>query len=131
MIRFLSDHDIELYVHILWAHFRQEEWQALGVSGCHTFDELGIDTSSTDRQIWLYCQSNQLLLITGNRNMEANDSLEATIRELNEQESLPVITIGQPELLLDFKYRENCAYRIAEIVAELPNLLGCGRQIVP
>jgi hypothetical protein len=131
MIRFLSDHDIELYVRLLWAHFSDEDWHDLGVEACHTFDEVGIYTSSSDRDVWLYCQSNNLLLITGNRNMQGNDSLEATIRELTKADSLPVVTIAQPEMLLDSTYREDCAYRIADIVAELPNLLGSQRQIIP
>jgi len=131
MIRFISDHDIELYVRILWAQFSEEDWLELGVAACHTFDELGIGVASSDRGVWLYCQSNNLLLITGNRNMEGNDSLEATIRELTRQDSIPVITVAQPEMVLDPAYREDCAYRIADIVADLPNLLGSRRQIIP
>lgn len=131
MIRFLSDHDMELYVRVLWTHFGRDDWHELGISACHTFDDLGVHVTASDRDVWLYCQSNDLLLITGNRNMEDRDSLEATIRQLNRRESLPVVTVGQPQMLLDFRYREECAYRIAEIVIDMANLRGTGRLVIP
>jgi hypothetical protein len=131
MIRFLSDHDIELYVRLLWTHFSADEWRGLGVADCHMFADLHIDLASSDRNVWLRCQHEQLLLITGNRNMEGEDSLEAVIRDLNQVDSLPVITIARPKMMVEFKYREDCAYRIADIVADLSNLRGTGRQVVP
>ncbi len=72
-----------------------------------------------------------MLLMTANRNMDDASSLEAAIRELNQADSLPVLTIARPKWLMNEGYREDCAYRVAEIVVGLETLLGSGRQFIP
>lgn len=127
----LSDHDIELYVRLLWLHFQPDQWRHFGAEGCFTFEQLNLGWTSTDREVWLFCQHERLILITGNRNMESDDALETVIRQLNSEQAVPVVTIARPAMHLDTSYREDCAYRLADIVANLPNLLGTGRQIIP
>ena len=53
--------------------------------------ELSMDTS--DRILWRFAQSNQMIILTANRNMKGKDSLEQVIREENTTTSLPVFTI--------------------------------------
>jgi hypothetical protein len=52
---------------------------------------------SSDRVVWQFAQTNQMILITANRNMKGDDSLEQTIREDNTPTSLPILTIGNPD----------------------------------
>ncbi len=58
-----------------WSDF----WQALGLA-LYRFDEVGLTASSTDLEVWRVCQTEGLILITDNRNLDSDDSLEATIR---------------------------------------------------
>ena len=68
-------------------------WDGPGLS-VETFRTLGLSDTASDALIWRTCQREGLVLITGNRNDDGPDSLEATIRNENQPESLPVITIG-------------------------------------
>ena len=68
-----------------WADF----WQGLGLV-LRRFEDIGLSGSSTDLEVWNVCQAEQLILITDNRNLDSEDSLEATIRRNNTSESLPV-----------------------------------------
>jgi hypothetical protein len=131
MISILSDHDIEFYARLLWSQFSDSEWQAFGLYGFATFRDLEIAEDLTDRQIWLFCQQHNLLLLTANRNMDDTNSLETAIRELNQPGSLPVLTIARPKRPMNEAYRETCAYRVADIAVDLSKLRGSGRQFIP
>jgi hypothetical protein len=131
MIALLSDHDIELHARLIWSAFTVEQWRALGVASLSTMAEAGIDPNSSDRDVWQFSQANHLLLLTGNRNMDGPDSLGQTIEDLNGPSALPVLTIGVRERVLDAVYREDCAYRIADIVSELDRVRGTGRLFIP
>ena len=72
-----------------WADF----WQALGLV-LRRFVDVGLSESSTDFEVWNVCQSEQLILIIDNRNLDSEDSLEATIRRNNTPASLPIFTIA-------------------------------------
>src|SRR4051812_18200041 len=54
-------------------------WLGLGLSVVG-FPALGLSYDSPDTLIWRTCQREKLVLITGNRNDDGPDSLEATIR---------------------------------------------------
>ena len=58
------------------------------------FDDVGLSPDSSDLLIWQTCQAEQLILITDNRNKKSADSLEATIQQYNQPDSLPVFTIS-------------------------------------
>jgi hypothetical protein len=81
--------------------------------------------------VWEFAQAHRLLLVTGNRNMEGEDSLEQTIRTHNHAAALPIITIGNVARLIDPAYRDRCATRLAEIGLYLEDYLGVGRLFVP
>ena len=59
-----------------------------------TFDEMGLPIYSDDRVVWQLAQSNQMILLTANRSMKGENSLEQVMREEITSTSLPVITIG-------------------------------------
>ena len=91
-----------------WADF----WQALGLV-LHRFEDVGLTASSTDLEVWSVCQAEQLILITDNRNLDSEDSLEATIRRNNTPESLPVFTIAD---MTEFRMNSSYAERVVETV---------------
>ncbi|BAY15153.1 hypothetical protein NIES21_09680 [Anabaenopsis circularis NIES-21] len=51
-------------------------------------------TESSDRMVWLFAQEKQMILLTANRSMKGEDSLEQVIREESLPTSLPVITLA-------------------------------------
>jgi hypothetical protein len=76
--------------------------------------------------------ANQMILLTANRSMKGEDSLEQVIREENTVDSLPVITIGDADrFLADRVYRNRCVDRILEILLDLETWMGVGRLFVP
>ena len=84
-----------------------------------TFAQVGLPVDSNDRVVWRFAQDNGMILLTGNRRMTGQDSLERTIREENQTTSLPVLTIGNLDRLVQRTYRERCANRLADIVFDL------------
>ncbi|MEA3339799.1 MAG: ACP S-malonyltransferase, partial [Chloroflexota bacterium] len=76
-------------------------------------------------------QKNGMILLTANRRMREEDSLEETIRNDNTPTSLPVLTIGNINRMIEKTYREQCATRLLEIGLDLENYLGTGRIFIP
>ena len=106
-------------------------WDGLGLS-VETFRTLGLSDTASDALIWRTCQREGLVLITGNRNDDGPDSLEATIRDENQPESLPVITIGDADRVLrDRLYAENVAERLLDYLMRTDEVRGVGRLYVP
>jgi hypothetical protein len=109
----------------------RELWHDLGLATA-SFPALGLSYDESDRVIWRTCQLERLVLITGNRNDDGPDSLEATIRDENRPESLPVITIADTDRLLrDRPYAERVAERLLEKLIAIDDFRGTGRIYVP
>ena len=53
------------------------------------------------------------------------------MREENKPTSFPVITIGNPDRVNEFDYRERCVEKLVEIVIYIPNYMGVGRLFIP
>jgi hypothetical protein len=129
MIGLLADHNVTLQCELIWTVFTPTDWQALGVGGMLQFPDVGMEITATDREIWKLCQSRSLLLLTANRNADAADSLAAVISELNHSGALPVLTIANANRVIDFSYREDCAYRIADIVIRIEQFCGTATAV--
>ena len=72
------------------------------------------------------------MLITNNRNEDSPESLEATIRQHNTPESLPVFTIGNLDnFRLSRAYAERVLKRLYEYLLEIDSLRGTGRLFLP
>jgi len=127
----LVDHDIEGQVLILWGVLAAEGWLDLCSLQLVTFALVGLPVDSSDRTVWRFAQAHGMLLLTHNRNMNGEDSLEQTIREENAPASLPVITIRRVERLRERSYRERCVIRLVEIGLEIEQYLGIGRIFIP
>lgn len=131
MITILADHDLEGYVPLLWGTLATEGWIELLALKLVTFKDVGLSSKSSDREVWRFAQTHRLILLTNNRNMKDEDSLEQTLRDENEQTSLPVLTISDRGRLTETNYRRRCVLQLVETVMYLENHLGRGRVYIP
>jgi len=131
MITVLVDHNIEGQAIMMWGKLSAEGWTDLLSMGLTTFAAVGLADDSSDRVVWRFAQENKMILLTANRQMKGEDSLEQTIREENTMASLPVLTVGNMYRLVETEYREQCATRLLDIVLDLENHLGTGRIFIP
>ena len=53
------------------------------------------------------------------------------MRRQNKPTSFPIITIGDPERIHEYNYRERCLERLIEIVIDIPYYMGSGRLFIP
>lgn len=131
----MADHDVEGHVDVLLSIWLSAEWQQFWSDvACDvaTFRSLGLASSAPDAEVWRQCQARGILLITGNRNAEGDDSLEATIRREQTPRSLPVFTISDPDRLMrDRGYAESVASRLLEYLPIVERLRGSGRLYLP
>ncbi|MEM9008463.1 MAG: DUF5615 family PIN-like protein [Cyanobacteria bacterium P01_F01_bin.86] len=127
----LVDYNLTGYIVLFQGTLAADGWLELLSISFVTLKEAGLATDSNDRVIWQFAQSNQMLLLTANRNAKGKDSLEQTIREEATSTSLPVITIGNLDRLIEREYRERCSARLADIVLSLENYLGVSRLFIP
>ena len=110
----MADHDVEGQVRILLWVLVSDEWREFWLElgyQIESFESLEIAVNTADDDLWRLCQECDIVLITGNRNREGAASLEATIERLGRPESLPVLTIGEPNRI--FSSREY-AHQAAE-----------------
>jgi hypothetical protein len=111
----------------VWADF----WQSLGIV-LRRFEDVGLSASSADLEIWNVCQAEQLIFITDNRNLDSEDSLEATIRRRNTSESLPVFTIAD---MREFRTNSSYVERVVEALygyqLKIDDFRGTGRLYLP
>lgn len=131
MIVVLVDINVEGHAALLWSALTTGAWEDLHLFRFVTFVEIGLPVTSSDRAVWHFVQAHNMLLLTGNRNMDGQDSLEQVIREENHQTALPVITIGIPERIVERPYRDACADRLVELGLYLDQYRGAGRIYIP
>jgi hypothetical protein len=116
---------------IMMSDIWRDLWTGLGLD-LESFPSLRLPYDSADTVIWRTCQSENLVLITGNRNDDAPDSLEAVIRDENQPNSLPVVTIANTERILhDRSYAELVAERFIDYLIRIDEVRGTGRIYIP
>lgn len=131
-MNFLVDHNLRGHAVLLSGSILSGGWLDWVSIRFITFDEMKLSISSDDRVVWQLAQSNQMILLTANRSMKGENSLEQVMREEITPTSLPVITIGNADHLLnDPKYRERCATRLVEIVLDIDGYRGVSRLFIP
>ncbi|QSJ15874.1 ACP S-malonyltransferase [Nostoc sp. UHCC 0702] len=128
---FLIDHNIEGQATRLWETIFAEGWLDLINVRFITFEEVALPIDSSDRVVWRFAQENKMIILTANRSMEGEDSLEKTIRDENTMNSLPVITIANVNKMVERSYREQCSVRLIEILIDIENSMGIGRIFIP
>jgi hypothetical protein len=131
----MADNDVQgqfdAIVRFLQSETWQRFWQDAAVTVL-TLPGVGLDRDTSDNVVWQTCQGQQVVLVTGNRNKEGPESLEQTIRTLNQADSLPVITISDPiRFMHDRAYAERAAIKLLEYLLEIDKHRGAGRIWVP
>ena len=82
--------------------------------------------------VWDFCQREQMVLITANRNQDGDDSLETAIRTRSTPESLPVFTIADAdEILRNRAYADRVVESMLQAILDIDNLRGTGRVWLP
>jgi hypothetical protein len=135
MTPILVDHNIEGQVGVLTSIWESSEWfelwQFLCV-GAQSLADLGLADNIPDSELWQLCQDRGMILITGNRNADGEDSLELTMRRLGRLDSLPVLTISNPDRVIsDRDYANAVAVKVLEILLDLERLRGTRRLFIP
>ena len=135
VLTFLADANIQGHVDRLVGRMQQEPW---GEFWAHLqlsyvqFGDVGLDPADSDAVVWKRCQDKGLLLLTNNRNADGPDSLEATIREHNSFEKLPVFTIGDADRALwDDHYSDTVIWTLVDYLLRIDDLGGTGRLYLP
>jgi hypothetical protein len=96
------------------------------------FGDVGLSESSSDLEVWSVCQAEQLILITDNRNLDSEDSLEAVIRRDNTAECLPVFTIADiHEFRTNNEYVERVVEAFYDYLLRIDEVRGAGRLYLP
>lgn len=122
--------NIEGQVELLWGTLKSEGWLSLISVEWVTFQEVDLPIDSNDREVWRFAQANNLILLTTNRSMKDENSLEQTLREENMTTSLPVLTIGHQErILYDSVFKNNV--QSDWLMLDLENYLGTRRIFIP
>ncbi len=67
----------------------RELWQEMAVR-IESFASVRLPYHTPDAELWQLCQTQQIVLITGNRNKAGPEALEAIIERSNTPTSLPV-----------------------------------------
>ena len=130
-MKFLIDYNLDGYAIVLIGILTKQGWNEFFEIQFMTFREIGLPMDSVDRIVWNYAQANQMMILTANRNMKGEDSLEQVMREENTSTSFPIVTIADLSRRDESEYRERCADRLVEIVLELENYMGVGRLFIP
>ena len=128
---FLVDYNLDGYALIFLGILTKLGWLELISIQFVTFKEAGLSMESSDRLVWHYAQENQMIILTANRNMKGDDSLEEVMRQENTETSFPVVTVGNLDRLDEFDYRERCIERIIEIILDIEQYMGAGRLFIP
>jgi hypothetical protein len=96
-MNFLVAHNLRGHAVLLSGRILSGGWLDWILIRFITLDEMSLPIDSGDRVVWRLAQSNQMILLTANRSMKGENSLEQVIREKITSTSLPVITISDAD----------------------------------
>ncbi|MDZ8055958.1 MAG: ACP S-malonyltransferase [Aulosira sp. ZfuVER01] len=130
-MKFLVDYNLDGYATLLLGILAKRGWLEFFSIQFVTFKDTGLSMDSSDRTLWNHAQANQMLILTANRNLKGEGSLEQVMRDENTSTSFPIITIGDLTRFDESEYRERCVDRLVEIALEIENYMGVGRLFIP
>jgi hypothetical protein len=131
----LADNDVRGQVGYLVTRMQSEPWrefwQDLGLRLFH-FEDLALAPTATDLEIWQRCRAEEIVLITGNRTLSGPDSLEATIRQRNTSDRLPVFTIADvSKVNTSNLYADQVIETMLDYLQRIETIRGVGRLYLP
>lgn len=128
---FLVDHNIGGHAKVLAGSLSSIDLPELVTVRFFTFQDFDLPIDSNDRIVWRIAQSKQMILLTANRSMEGEDSLEQVLREENTLNSLPIITLADADRFMsDRIYRTRCVSNLANILTRVEDFRGVGRLFI-
>ena len=135
MVSLLVDANLDGHAELLAMRLGTDTWRELRdhlvIQFLH-FEQAGLDRTAKDDVVWRYCQQNGYYLLTANRNYEAEDSLEATIRREGTAQSLPVFTFADADRVFQSAaYLEKVAETLLDYLLHEENYRGSGRLYLP
>lgn len=111
----------------IWREFRDR----LQIQIIH-FEQAGLSRNAKDDAVWRPCQRERFYLLTANRNLESDDSLEATIRREGTVDSLPVFTFADADHIYESAaYLDEVVESLLEYLLDEVNYRGTGRLYLP
>jgi hypothetical protein len=130
----LADNDVGGPVAALRRVLESEEWieftMLLDLRFVE-FADVGLARDALDHAVWDMCQEVGAVLITGNR-ASGTESLEQTIRVYAGPNSLPVVTISDPQRVVrDRAYARECAVSLLDLLDRIETLRGTRRLFIP
>lgn len=131
----LIDGNLDGHADLLIGHLSSEAWKLftdyLELRILH-LEDVGLDRDSEDDVVWRLCQANGYYLLTANRNMESDDSLEATMRREGTADSLPVFTIADGKRFYHSSdFIEKVIESLLDRLMDAANYFGAGRLYLP
>jgi chemotaxis response regulator CheB len=133
-MRIMADNDVIGAVQAVRKLVESAAWRDLAVGVTFTFvdfESLSLLPTASDREVWQACQAADVVLITANRTGGA-ESLTEVISQLGDDNSLPVITIGDAKRAVrDRDYLEDCAFALLDLIENIEALRGAGRLFIP
>ena len=135
MVSLLVDANLDGHAALLDMRLRTETWRELrdhlGIQFLH-FEQAGLDRTMTDEMVWRLCQQHGYYLLTANRNLESEDSLEATIRREGTPQSLPVLTLADADRVFQSAaYLDDVVESLLEYLLDEASYRGAGRLYLP
>ena len=95
------------------------------------FADVGLARDASDRTVWDTYQEVEAVLITGNR-ASGTESLEQTLRNHAGPDSLPVVTISDPQRVRrDRAYARERAVSLLDLLDRIEALRGTRRLFIP
>lgn len=135
MVTLLIDAHLDGHAALLAMRLNSEAWRELyahlQIQFLH-LDQVGLDRTAKDDVVWRLCQQNGYYLLTANRNLESDDSLEATIRREGKADSLPVFTFADADRIYQSAaYLDEVVESLLDYLLDEGNYRGAGRLYLP
>ena len=135
MVTLLVDANLDGHAALIEMRLDTDAWREfrdyLDIQFRH-FEQAGLDRRSTDNIVWRLCQQHGYYLLTANRNLESEDSLEATIRREGTTESLPVFTFSDADHIYhSAAYLDEVVDSLLDYLLNAANYRGAGRLYLP
>jgi len=135
VVTLLVDAHLDGHAHLLDMRLNTQAWRELrghlDIQFLH-LEQAGLDRTAKDDVVWRLCQHKGYYLLTANRNLESDNSLEATIRREGTAQSLPVFTLSDEDRIYQSAaYLDQVVESLLDYLLNETNYRGTGRLYLP